>query len=156
PVELIAVARRECRVRLDSAIAGRVAAARAVVDRVLAEGERVYGLTTGLGANLGAQLDATDLLTFQTRVLVGRAVAVGPLLPREIVRAALVLRANGLARGGAGASLAVIEGLLSLLNHGIHPCVPVLGSIGAADLAPMAHLVLPLIGAGEAELAGEV
>src|SRR5258708_14341812 len=122
--ELIAVAGGDCRVRLDPAIAGRVAASRAVVDRLLAEGEPVYGLTTGLGANLGVQLDAADLLAFQTRILVGRAVAVGPHLPREIVRAALLLRANGLARGGARASLAVIEGLLSLLNGVIHPCVP--------------------------------
>ncbi len=154
--ELIAVARGDCRIRLDPAIAGRVAASRAVVDRLLAEGEPVYGLTTGLGANLGVRLDVADLIAFQTRILVGRAVAVGPFLPREIVRAALLLRANGLARGGAGASLAAIEGLLLLLNHRIHPCVPALGSIGAADLTPMAHLALPLVGAGEAELAGEM
>ncbi len=154
--EVVAVARSDRRTRLDPATAGRVAASRAVVDRVLAEGEPVYGLTTGLGANLGVQLDAADLLAFQTRILVGRAVAVGPHLPREIVRAALLLRANGLARGGAGASLGVIEGLLSLLNGGIHPCVPALGSIGAADLTPMAHLVLPLVGAGDAEIGGEI
>src|SRR5713226_7733681 len=154
--EVIAVARSDRRTRLDPATAGRVAASRAVVDRVLAEGEPVYGLTTGLGANLGVQLDAADLLAFQTRILVGRAVAVGPLLPREIVRAALLLRANGLARGGAGTSLGVIEGLLSLLNGGIHPRVPALGSIGAADLTPMAHLALPLVGAGEAEVGGEI
>src|SRR6266851_3218801 len=154
--EVVAVARSDRRARLDPATAGRVAASRAVVDRVLAEGEPVYGLTTGLGANLGVQLDAADLLAFQTRILVGRAVAVGPLLPREIVRAALLLRANGLARGGAGTSLGVIEGLLSLLNGGIHPRVPALGSIGAADLTPMAHLALPLVGAGEAEVGGEI
>src|SRR6266851_614671 len=154
--EVVAVARSDRRARLDPATAGRVAASRAVVDRVLAEGEPVYGLTTGLGANLGVQLDAADLLAFQTRILVGRAVAVGPHLPREIVRAALLLRANGLARGGAGTSLGVIEGLLSLLNGGIHPRVPALGSIGAADLTPMAHLALPLVGAGEAEVGGEI
>jgi histidine ammonia-lyase len=154
--ELIAVARGRRGVRLDPAIAGRVAAARAVVERVVAEGEPVYGLTTGLGANLGVPLDTDDLLAFQKRILVGRAVAVGPLAARETVRAALVLRANGLARGGAGASLAVIEGLLALLAHRIHPCVPTIGSIGAADLTPMAHLALPLVGAGMVELDGEI
>jgi histidine ammonia-lyase len=127
-----------------------------VVERALAKGEAVYGLTTGLGANLGLPLDGGDLLAFQKRILVGRAVAVGPLLPRDNVRAALLLRANGLARGGAGASLAVIEALLALLAHRVHPCVPSLGSIGAADLTPMAHLALPLIGAGTAELDGEM
>ena len=154
--ELIAVARHGRAVRLDPAVAGRVAASRQVVERVLARGEPVYGLTTGLGANLGVALATDDLLAFQKRILVGRAVAVGPTMARETVRAALLLRANGLARGGAGASLAVIEGLLALLARGIHPRVPTLGSIGAADLTPMAHLALPLIGEGEVELDGEI
>jgi histidine ammonia-lyase len=151
-----AVARGHRAVALAPEVAARVAASRAVVEQVLAQGEAVYGLTTGLGANVGVALDNADLLTFQTRVLVGRAVAVGPFLPRETVRAALLLRANGLARGGAGASLAVIEALLALLARFVHPCVPSLGSIGAADLTPMAHLALPLVGRGAAELDGEI
>jgi histidine ammonia-lyase len=154
--EVLAVARGNRPVRLDPGVAGRVAASRAVVEQVLAQGEAVYGLTTGLGANVGVALDHSDLLAFQRRVVVGRAVAVGPFLPRETVRAAILLRANGLARGGAGASLSVIEALLALLAHRVHPCVPSLGSIGAADLTPMAHLALPLVGAGAAELDGEV
>jgi histidine ammonia-lyase len=156
PADVLAVAREHRPVRLDPGVGDRVATARTVVERALAQGEAVYGLTTGLGANLGVSLDAADLLAFQTRILVGRAVAVGPFLPREHVRAALLLRANGLARGGAGASLAVIEGLLALLAHRIHPCVPSLGSIGAADLTPMAHLALPLVGAGTVELDDEI
>jgi histidine ammonia-lyase len=154
--DVLAVARGRQTVRLDPRIAAPVAASRAVVEQVLAQGEAVYGLTTGLGANVGVAVDHADLLAFQTRILVGRAVAVGPFLPRETVRAALLLRANGLARGGAGASLAVIEALLALLVHRIHPCVPSTGSIGAADLTPMAHLALPLVGAGMAELDGEI
>ncbi len=154
--EILAVARDDRAVRLDPGVAARVAASRAAVERILAQSEAVYGLTTGLGANVGVALDHADLLAFQTRILVGRAVAVGTLQSRETVRAALLLRANGLARGGAGASLAVIEGLLALLAHRIHPCVPSLGSIGAADLTPMAHLALPLVGAGTAELDGEI
>ena len=154
--ELLGVARGHRAVALAPEVAPRVATSRAVVEQVLAQGEAVYGLTTGLGANVGVALDNADLLAFQTRILVGRAVAVGPFLPRETVRAALLLRANGLARGGAGASLAVIEALLALLARGVHPCVPSLGSIGAADLTPMAHLALPLVGRGSAELDGEI
>src|SRR5260221_3136808 len=154
--DIVAVARRGIRVRLDPGVAAQVAASRRTVERVLASGEPVYGLSTGLGANLGVRLDDGDLVAFQRRILVGRAVAIGKTLPRETVRAALILRANGLARGGAGASLTVIEALLALLNGGIHPCVPSLGSIGAADLTPMAHLALPLVGAGEVELGGEI
>src|SRR5260370_5562716 len=154
--DVVAVARHGIRVRLDAGVAAQVAASRQTVERVLASGEPVYGLSTGLGANLGVRLDDGDLAAFQRRILVGRDVAIGKTLPRETVRAALLLRANGLARGGAGASLAVIEALLALLNGGIHPCVPSLGSIGAADLTPMAHLALPLVGAGEVELGGEI
>jgi histidine ammonia-lyase len=154
--ELLDVARGRRAVALAPEVAARVAMSRAAVEQALARGEAVYGLTTGLGANVGVALDNADLLAFQTRILVGRAVAVGPFLPRETVRAALLLRANGLARGGAGASLAVIEALLALLARGVHPCVPSLGSIGAADLTPMAHLALPLVGRGSAELDGEI
>jgi histidine ammonia-lyase len=154
--DVLAVARGRPAVTLDRGVAARVAGSRAVVEQTLAQGEAVYGLTTGLGANVVVALDNADLLAFQTRILVGRAVAIGPFLPRETVRAALLLRANGLAHGGAGASLSVIEALLALLARGVHPCVPSTGSIGAADLTPMAHLALPLVGAGSAELDGEI
>src|SRR5258707_1567210 len=154
--DIVAVARRGIRVRLDPGVTAQVAASRRTVERVLASGEPVYGLSTGLGANLSVRLDDGDLIAFQRRILVGRAVAIGKTLPRETARAALLLRANGVARGGAGASLTVIEALLALLNGGIPPCVPSLGSIGTADLTPMAHLGLPLVGAGEVELGGEV
>jgi histidine ammonia-lyase len=154
--DIVAVARRGIEVRLDPSVAAHITASRRTVDAFLAGGEPIYGLTTGLGANLGVRLDEDDLVAFQRRILIGRAVAIGKQLPRETVRAALLLRANGLARGGAGASLAVIERLVALLNSGIHPCVPSLGSIGAADLTPMAHLALPLVGEGEVELGGEI
>jgi histidine ammonia-lyase len=154
--DILAVARRGIEVRLDPGVAAHITASRRTVDAFLAAGEPVYGLTTGLGANLGVRLDEDDLVAFQRRILIGRAVAIGKKLPRETVRAALLLRANGLARGGAGASLAALEALVALLNNGIHPCVPSLGSIGAADLTPMAHLALPLVGEGEVELGGEI
>src|SRR5258707_2874309 len=154
--DIVAVARRGVGARPARGVGARVGASPRTVEGVLASGEAVYGLSTGLGANLGVRLDDGDLAAFQRRILVGRAVAIGKTLPRETVRAALLLRANGLARGGAGASLAVIEALLALLNGGIHPCVPSLGSIGAADLTPMAHLALPLVGEGEVELGGEI
>jgi histidine ammonia-lyase len=154
--DIVAVARDGRAVTLDPAIAERLEAGRRMVAESLARGEAVYGLTTGLGANVGLRLDTADIAAFQERILVGRAVSVGPRMPTEIVRAALLVRANGLARGGAGASLAVLAGLVALLNHRIHPQVPEFGSIGAADLTPMAHLALPLVGRGEVELDGTV
>ncbi len=154
--EIVAVARGGAAIRLDPGIAGRLEAARQAVAESMARGEAVYGLTTGLGANVGLRLDAADIAAFQERILIGRAVSIGPKLSTEIVRAALLVRANGLARGGAGASRAVLEGLVALLNHRIHPQVPEIGSIGAADLTPMAHLTLPLVGRGEVEFGGAV
>src|SRR5947209_286845 len=84
--DVLRVARGRPAVTLATDVAVRIAAARAVVEEVLAQGKPVYGLTTGLGANVGVALDHADLLAFQTRILVGRAVAVGPFLPRETVR----------------------------------------------------------------------
>jgi len=154
--DVCAVAQRGAAVELDAAVPPRVAGARVLVERALATGEAIYGLTTGLGANVGLRLDAADIAAFQERILIGRAVALGPPLPVEVIRAALLIRANGLARAGAGASPAALEGLLALLNRRIHPVVPQLGSIGAADLTPMAHLALPLVGRGEVEAAGTI
>lgn len=154
--DIVAVARGGGTAMLDPTVAQRLEAGRRAVAESMARGDAVYGLTTGLGANVGLRLDTTDIAAFQERILVGRAVSVGPRMPTEIVRAALLVRANGLARGGAGASLAVLEGLVALLNHRIHPQVPAVGSIGAADLTPMAHLALPLVGRGEVELDGIV
>src|SRR5438128_8706523 len=87
--DIVAVARRGIVVRLHPEVAAQVAASRRTVAEVLAAGEPVYGLTTGLGANLGVRLDEDDLAAFQRRILIGRAVAVGKQLPRETIRAAL-------------------------------------------------------------------
>ncbi|MBV9521279.1 MAG: aromatic amino acid lyase, partial [Alphaproteobacteria bacterium] len=156
PAEVAAVAQKGTAVRLGAEVPARLAAARRIVADSLARGEAVYGLTTGLGANVGVRLEDAEIAAFQEQILIGRAVAVGAAVPAAVARAALLVRANGLARGGAGASPAVLDGLLALLNHGIHPQIPRLGSIGAADLTPMAHLALPLIGRGAVEMAGTI
>src|SRR5258708_4739246 len=150
------VSRGDAPVELTPAARERVRAARQVVERLAATGEPIYGLTTGLGAAVDTPLPQEDLIAFQTRAVHARGVAVGPTLSRELVRAAMFVRAAGMATGGSGVSPAVLDGLIALLNAGIHPLVPRLGSIGAADLAPPAHLALPLIGPGEVEYRGSV
>lgn len=150
------VSRQGASVQFTEAARQRIAADRAVVDR-LARGELpIYGLTTGLGAAVDTPLPPEDIALFQTRAVLARSVGVGPRLPREMVRAAMFARLAGMAAGGSGVSAAVAEGLLALLNAGVHPVVPSIGSIGAADLAPLAHMALPLIGMGEAEYRGAV
>jgi histidine ammonia-lyase len=134
----------------------RLEAARVVVERWAAGDAPVYGLNTGLGGNLGHRLSPGEVAAFQAQLIRGRAVGLGPPLPGEVVRAALLVRANGIARGASGVSPAVLAMLVELLNRGVVPVVPCHGSIGAADLVPMAHIGLVLLGRGEAELEGEV
>jgi len=153
--QVVRVAREGNRLALSDDARDRVLAARTVVERLTREDKPIYGVTTGLGSNVGVRLAPEDLIAFQERILLSRSVAVGPYFATDVVRAMLVVRANGLALGGAGASLEVLEALLAMLNAGVHPLVPSIGSIGAADLGSLAYLSLPLIGHGEAEFCGE-
>jgi len=117
----------------------------------------VYGVTTGFGALADRTIDAADVERLQENLLVSHAVGVGEPLPRDVVRAMLLLRANTLALGHSGARPLVVDRLLDFLRLGIHPVVPAQGSVGASgDLAPLAHLALPLIGRGTVELNGGV
>lgn len=154
--EIVAIARRNVRVTISPDVVHKILAARAVVDRYTADDKPVYGLTTGLGAGVDTRLATEDLVAFQLRVPQARAVGVGAALPREAVRAMMAVRIAGMAAGGSGVSLPVFSGLVAALNAGFHPVVPSLGSIGAADLAPLAHMGRALLGDGEAEIGGIV
>ena len=152
-----AVARGGATVQLDVHARARMDEARAVVERLVAAGEVVYGITTGFGDLAGTYIPPADARRLQENLLVSHAVGVGAPLPRDVVRAMLLLRANTLALGHSGCRPVVVERLLALLAAGIHPVVPAQGSVGASgDLAPLAHLALPLIGRGEVELGGQV
>ncbi|WP_451979622.1 HAL/PAL/TAL family ammonia-lyase [Azospirillum endophyticum] len=149
---VVAVARQRRTVALGPLVAPRIAAARAVVER-LAEAEvPVYGLTTGLGAGVDTRLTADDLIAFQHRAVPARAVGVGPRLPTDTLRAMMLVRAAGYAAGGSGASPTMLHALVAALNAGFHPLVPSEGSIGADDLAPLAHLGRALLGDPDAEV----
>jgi len=153
---VVRVARERVRVELEPAALDRMAAARAVVDRYLAEGLPAYGLTTGLGGRVVEPLAEDARAVFSRQTIHGRATAVGPALPTQVVRAALLIRANGLARGGAGSRPELAEALVALLDAGVHPVVPETGSVGASDLCLLAHVGLALLGEGWAEVGGEV
>ncbi len=155
--DVVAVARGGARVRL--ADRGRVAmeASRRVVEGLLgAEGAATYGINTGFGALAEVRIPATDLAALQLNLVRSHAVGVGPVLPSEVVRAMLLLRAQVLALGYSGVRVALVDQLVALLAAGIHPLIPSQGSVGACgDLAPLAHLALVLIGEGEAEVGGD-
>jgi histidine ammonia-lyase len=154
PETLTAVARDGASVEIDPEARERVRASAATVARAAESGRPVYGVTTGLGSRVGEAVDGAHAAEFSLRTLRGRAMSVGEPLSRELTRAAMLVRLNGLCAGGAGAGESVADGLAALLNAAVHPSIPRSGSVGAADLCMMAHVGLGLIGEGEAELDG--
>jgi histidine ammonia-lyase len=152
-----AVARRGAAAALSAAARDRMLASRAVVEELVAAGATVYGVTTGFGDLANRRVEPAEARHLQHNMLVSHAVGVGPDHDRVTVRAMLLLRANTLARGQSGCRPLIVERLLDFLRLGIHPRVPEQGSVGASgDLAPLAHLALPLIGRGQAEIGGEM
>jgi histidine ammonia-lyase len=152
-----AVARHGAGAALDVHARARMQEARAVIDRLVAEGAVVYGVTTGFGALADRSIGIGDVERLQENLLMSHAVGVGGPLPRDVVRAMLLLRANTLALGHSGVRPLLVDRLLEFLRLGVHPVVPAQGSVGASgDLAPLAHLALPLIGRGTVELGGQV
>ena len=136
----------------------KLAAARELVERIARseDGEHTYGINTGFGRFVSKTIPPELAAELQLRLLRSHACGVGEPYPGEIVRAAMLLRANTLAKGYSGARTETVELLLGCLRRGVTPVVPSRGSVGASgDLAPLAHLALPLVGEGRATFKGE-
>src|SRR6266446_2341406 len=132
-------------------------AAREVVERAAhGSSEHTYGVNTGFGRFVNRSIPEELTRELQLRLLRSHACGVGEPYPDEVVRSAMLLRANTLAKGNSGARVVTVELLLDCLDRGVVPVVPARGSVGASgDLAPLAHLALPLVGEGEAFVDGE-
>jgi histidine ammonia-lyase len=129
---------------------GRIDASRAYIEQLVAEGRTVYGVTTGFGKLANVRIAPHDVRQLQRNLVRSHAMGVGEPLSQEVVRGMLLLRAQSLSLGHSGIRIEVIELLIAMLNHGIHPVIPSQGSVGASgDLAPLAHMALALIGEGE-------
>ena len=154
--DVVSVARRDTPVALDRAAEQLVRAAAKLVAEV-AEGDTpVYGINTGFGDLSQKRIARGDLVKLQYNLLRSHAAGVGDPLPQDVTRAILLLRANTLASGRSGVRPETIDLLLDLLNRGVHPVIPMHGSVGASgDLAPLAHAALVLIGEGEAVFEGK-
>ncbi|RUO32385.1 histidine ammonia-lyase [Aliidiomarina soli] len=127
------------------------------VARVLAEGRVVYGINTGFGLLANTRIKPEELTELQRKIVLSHAAGVGNFMKDAVVRLMLVLKINSLARGYSGVRLQVMDALSALLEHEVYPCIPEKGSVGASgDLAPLAHLVLPLLGEGKVRYKGEV
>ncbi|MDQ3894870.1 MAG: histidine ammonia-lyase [Actinomycetota bacterium] len=136
----------------------KMRAARELVERAAHGLEaHTYGVTTGFGRFVSQTIPFERAGELQLRLLRSHACGVGEPYPPEVVRAAMLLRANALAKGYSGCRVETVELLLACLNRGLLPHVPARGSVGASgDLAPLAHLALPLVGEGEAWVDGEL
>jgi len=144
-------------VELSDDARGKMHAARRLVERA-AYGldEHTYGVNTGFGRFVRQRIPREHAEELQLRLLRSHACGVGEPYPDELVRAAMLLRANALAKGHSGARVETVELLLACLTRGLVPYVPSRGSVGASgDLAPLAHLALPLVGEGEAWVGDE-
>jgi histidine ammonia-lyase len=149
--QVAAVARGDEQVSLGAGARERVAAARALVARIVAAERVVYGVNTGFGKLSDYTIPQDELRELQLNLVRSHAAGVGAPLAIEEARAMMLLRANVLALGYSGARPLVIDTLIALLTHDVVPVVPEKGSVGASgDLAPLAHLAQVVIGEGEA------
>jgi histidine ammonia-lyase len=152
---VVEVARGRRPVMLAPDAAERMRASRAVIERLVADGATVYGVTTGFGDLADVRIEPSQTAELQRNLVRSHAAGVGEPLPIDVVRAMLLLRANALAVGLSGVRTELVDLLVGMLNRAVHPLIPSRGSVGASgDLAPLAHLALVLIGEGEAEIDG--
>lgn len=155
--QLRQVDRQPISLALDATTRDTIARSAQTVADVLAEGRVVYGINTGFGLLANTRIKPEELTELQRKIVLSHAAGVGKFMNDSVVRLMLVLKINSLARGFSGVRLEVMDALIALLNHEVYPCIPEKGSVGASgDLAPLAHLVLPLLGEGQVRINGEV
>ncbi|HLB40137.1 MAG TPA: aromatic amino acid lyase, partial [Actinomycetota bacterium] len=151
PISLLDVERvaHGAPVTLGDGARARIQAARDVIERAVAAGTTMYGVTTGFGALADTRIDPSQASALQLGIVTSHATAVGPDLLRPEARAMLLLRAHVLALGHSGVRVELVERMAQMLNADLIPAVPEQGSLGASgDLAPLACLALPLVGRG--------
>lgn len=154
--DVVAVARDRAPVALTDTAAERIERSRKQVEDSIARGDVIYGLNTGFGKFSNVAIDEDQLDELQLRLIYADCVGVGAPFSTEVVRAIMLLRINALARGCSGIRLSTVQTLLGMLNKGVHPIIRQKGSVGSSgDLCPLAHMVMPMIGDGEAEYEGE-
>jgi histidine ammonia-lyase len=135
---------------IGNAAATSISRSQAAVESIVASGKTVYGINTGFGILASTSISAADTATYQHKILQSHSVGVGQPLPVEIAKLMLITKVHSLAKGHSGIRLSTIERIVWHIDNNIIPVVPEKGSVGASgDLSPLAHLFLPLIGAGE-------
>ena len=149
--DVVAVARHGAEVELSEKAKENVLRSRKVVDEIIEEKRVVYGVTTGFGSFCNTVIPTEESKVLQRNLIITHAVGAGEPFPEDVARTIMLLRVNNLAKGFSGIRMETLESLIGMINKGVTPVIPEKGSLGASgDLAPLSHMVLPLIGLGEA------
>lgn len=155
--EVVKVAVNGVKVEVDESAISEIKRARKVVDEAVSQKKKIYGLTTGFGKFSDVAIDEKETAELQKNLIRSHACGVGRPLEKEIVRAVMLLRINALSKGISGIKVETVNTLVEMLNKEVHPVIPRKGSLGSSgDLAPLAHMVLVMMGEGEAEYKGEI
>lgn len=143
-------------IEISKEAAGRITTNRAYLDNILKGGDTYYGINTGFGSLCNVRVEPNELAQLQENLVCSHACGMGDEVPEEIVRLMLLLKVHGLSQGYSGVRPEIVQRLTEFYNKGISPVVFELGSLGASgDLAPLAHLSLPLLGKGHVWYKGE-
>ncbi|MFX1513616.1 MAG: histidine ammonia-lyase, partial [Promethearchaeota archaeon] len=155
--EFVKVTREYAQVQLSSNAENRINRCRSLIEQALESEEVIYGVNTGFGELSQIRITHEDLQQLQVNLIRSHAAGVGDPLPEEVVRGSILLLINSLAKGHSGVRKVVVEHLIDTLNARITPIVPSIGSVGASgDLAPLAHIILVLLGEGEARYNNQI
>ncbi len=146
----LAISRGECRGVLSKEAVAKIEASHQKVQNIVAQGETVYGINTGFGPLCNTRISSANTLKLQENIIRSHSVGVGRSMPQELSKLMLILKVHALARGFSGIALTTLERMIWHIDQNQIPVVPEQGSVGASgDLAPLAHLFLPLIGLGK-------
>lgn len=154
--DVVAVAREGAEVEILKRVTEKIEKCRRFLEDAVKEKKVVYGVTTGFGPLATVTIPTEDVKKLQSNLIRSHSAGVGKPLPTDVTRALMLLRANTLAKGNSGIKLATLETLTKMINRAVHPLIPEKGSVGASgDLAPLSHMVLVMMGEGEAEYQGK-
>lgn len=146
----IALAKAELQGVLDDEVIQRIKTSQQYVQEIVDNNKTVYGINTGFGILANTKISEEDTATLQHKILQSHSVGVGEMISLEIAKIMLITKVHALSQGFSGVQLQTIERILWHIENDIIPVVPDKGSVGASgDLAPLAHLFLPLIGLGQ-------
>lgn len=155
--QFVQVSREDYSVFIGVDAISRINESRDYVDQLVADGKVVYGITTGFGKFSDVRITNEDLAKLQKNLIRSHACGVGPHFETDIVRGIMLLRLNALAKGYSGIRLSTLRVLESMINKKVYPAIPEKGSLGASgDLAPLSHMVLVMMGEGEAYYEGKL